>query len=218
MPWAASRADLHAAMPTLRKKCSLPAANSSAYARRLPSQLPIDSSDAWPARALISSALAGAVAIVALVAHVQRLRDQRAHVDPVRSRAQRLAQRGAEHPPTSSRADRARPGPKPAVAQHAAQALVQVAVRAVARLRDSRCTSTGIDDVVTPGHRADRAVVVARLETHVPPRRRLAAPRRSPGLRAGGAAWRRRRSGAGALGPNRSVGRRAARCRVSGPG
>ena len=103
----------------------------------------------------------GAVAVVALVAHLHRLTDERAQVDAAET-THRLAERRAEDVP-----EPAQPledlGSVGAVAQDLAEALVQRGVRAVARgtiLHDEhghRCRHHA-------GHRADGGVVMAGIE------------------------------------------------------
>ena len=158
----------------------------------------------------------GRVAVVDLVAHVQRLRHDRPQLDAA-ERAHRglqhLEQLGA-HPAQAVE----HVGAVGAEAQHLAEALVEVAVGAVAgrRVLDDEQRHRRADD---PGHRADRAVVVAGLERDLAaggehgalarawrpsPRRRsrprsrpaparTCPPTRSAGRRAGCAARRERR-------------------------
>ena len=158
MSRAASAAALPAGIDRLRKKWSLPEMNantSAARADRLGGLEQVRGDLAQQQRGRRT------VAVVALVAHLQRLRDEHRHVDRAVP-AQRPGQRGREHPlhPAQPVDDLGRVG---AEAQHLAEPLVQRAVGAAAvhgvlehRHRHRRAHHAG--------HRPDGAARVARRE------------------------------------------------------
>ena len=161
---------------------------------------------------------AGAVAVVALVAHLQRLGGHRAQVDRL---AEPLAARRANTRASTSRIQRQaleHLGVVGAVAQHLAEPLVERAERAVAVrgvLDDAHRHRRAHD----AGHRPDRAALVARAELELAGGGHalgvLVVARRAPRRR------RRRRSRRAAgrtCRPTRSAARRAAACGRSMPG
>ena len=153
-PWRS----LHAGMPRLRKKWSLPPMNRTARGdvrlrgvRR---------------RSIAGQQLAqehqrpGAVAVVPLVAHLQHLRDDRLDVDaaarvdaPARTACQQRAR--ARRPSTRSRSSTS--GAVGAVAQDLAQALVQRCTTRAPPCTGSSSTEHPHRRADHPGHRPDRA-------------------------------------------------------------
>ena len=148
---------------------------------------------------------AGPVAVVPLVAHLQHLGDDRLDVDAVRCRADRLLQHRAEHAAIQrSRSITSGPKapyrstlPRPSFSEQ----------KALPPCTGSRKHDIHIDGEIDAGHRADGAVVVARVEGD----RRRAASSRSALLGARRPAPRTaaRRSSAPRIGPE-------ARSQVSG--
>jgi len=115
----------------------------------------------------ISAATRRAVAIVAFVAHVQRLGDEGPQIDTVGHVPQRGAKRRAQHAPHPVQAlEHVRT--EPAVAQDPPKSLVQDGERAVARraVLDHQHRHRVRRHA---GHRANRPVMVARLEADLAP-------------------------------------------------
>ena len=216
---AASRASLQAGITRLRKKWSLPLQNrtTSATSRRR------------RARASISVGHqladqhqgAGPVAVVALVAHLQHLGDDRADVD--RPRALDAAAHGLLQQRPEHGGHPAQPvdhlGPVGAVPQHLAQPLVERAERACRRApgraaRTPTWTARRPRPSARPrrggGRAPARSPSPAASSGAPPPRGRRRGPRTSSRRSA-------RRAAARTRGPSRSAGRRAGTARLAGP-
>ena len=179
---AASVASLPAGMPRLRKKWSLPPTNRATSAMS-------DDGASTPTSAGRMLAQehqrAGAVAVVPLVAHLQHLGDDRLDVDRPGCARTACCSTG----PSTAAIQRSRLdhlGAVGAVAQHLAEALVERAagLAAVHRVLQLEHPHRRRDHA---GHRADGAVVVARVEGDRrrgrararPPRGCRPAPRRA---------------------------------------
>ena len=157
-PCAASDIDLHAAIEMLRKKWSLPATKVSARSMAAAVELGGEQGEGEP---LEEEAGGCGVAIMKFVAHVQRLRHERLEA-VVRQAAHRDLHRGEEFgaEPAQPFDDLGRIG---AEAQHLSEALVQIAIGAVAAIGILHHPDRHrwADDA---RHGTDGSVLVARFE------------------------------------------------------